>query len=187
MEPRALINENGNITRARPSVSSEMTEAMKADLISTSVRGRDSLAGTAGDWDDTEISSTYNSPNTTMNIGLLQAKTNENVREWIDDAAGVEEKNDDEDDGLSTPTALLNYDPATAATPMTPRVMGLGGKLVQMTAPPKQSNKGLFEDEEDEEKEKAQKVRDVKLKKELLEARRRTLGHKPRVGSPLAK
>ena len=166
MEPRALVNAIGH-----PSTSAVFTEQMREDLINTPVRsfvaresekGRDSLAS-AG---DTEISSTYNSPTTTMNL---------------------------RNPGVSTPTELVGWDPATSQTPgmteedkeamgelETPYLMKQGRRVmnegVMMSCPPKQSNRGLFE--------RVDKG-DRKMKVKLQEARRRTIRWKPKVSSPL--
>ncbi len=174
MEPRALINANGSLSAmsGRRSTSAEFTDQMREDLINTPVRGvieresgnRDSLASA----EDTEISSTYNSPTTTMNV---------------------------RNPGVSTPTELLSWDPATAMTPApttverqqmdTPYLMKQGTRAmndgVLKSAPPKQVNKGLFDTTEDRGK------KDDKLKLKLQEARRKTMGWRPSVGSPLGK
>lgn len=177
MEPKALINANGSISAARAgrrSTSAEfMTSEMRDDLINTPVRtyqlaanpardspGLDSLVG------DSDISSTYNSPTTTMNVRHV-----------------------------ATPTELVNWDPATSKTPAkvggqgemdTPYLMKQGGMMLEhakdtgaMSAPPKQINQGLFDKENGE--------RGDKMKLKLQQARRRTMGWKPAVGSPLGK
>lgn len=178
MEPKALMNANGNIRAGRRSTSAELlTTEMREELINTPVRtyqppatapreslGMDSLAA------DSDISSTYNSPTTTMNIRHVE-----------------------------TPTALVGWDPATSKTPAraggnaemdTPYLMKQGGMVLDhardngaMSAPPKQINKGMFDKEDDEDDEN----RGEKLKLKLREARRRTMGFKPVVGSPLGK
>jgi hypothetical protein len=175
MEPKALMNANGNIRAGRRSTSAEhMTTEMREELINTPVRtyqppasaaresiGLDSLIA------DSDISSTYNSPTTTMNVRRVE-----------------------------TPTALLGWDPATSKTPAragnpemdTPYLMKQGGMVMDqardngaMSAPPKQINQGMFDQENDGE----DKGKKMKLK--LQEARRRTMGFKPVIGSPLGK
>lgn len=178
MEPRALVNANGSISAARQgrrTTSAEyMTSEMRDELINTPVRtyeppttrhslGDDSLFGSS------EISSTYNSPTTTMNVHHV-----------------------------ATPTELVNWDPATSKTPAksagqteldTPYLMKQGGVVMEharengpMSAPPKQIGEGLFGKENSNGDGQGEKMR---LK--LQEARRRTMGFKPVVGSPLGK
>ena len=177
MEPRALVNEKGSLstTRGRRVTSAEfMTEKMREELVNTPVRtyaapeaaARDSFGSFE---ENTEISSTYNSPTTTMNV--------RNV-------------------GVSTPTELVNWDPATAVTPApagsgmmeTPFLMKQGDRAMKenglKSCPPKQINRGIFDDE-DTEKQAMGKEEKMKLK--LDNARRRTMGWKPKVGSPLGK
>ena len=164
---------------------------MRDDLINTPVRtyqpapsaaARESLGGDSF-FGDSDISSTYNSPTTTMNIHHV-----------------------------ATPTALVGWDPATSKTPAkadgadvgmdTPYLMKQGGMVMEpmlgrdggvMSAPPKQIGRGLFDDGDDigdigvgKENTVADKGQQ-KMKLKLQEARRRTLGFKPVVGSPLGK
>lgn len=201
MEPRALVNANGNLSTARSntgrrSVSAEfMTSQMRDELVNTPARsyqppvtahdarreslGADSLFG------DSDISSTYNSPTTTMNVHHV-----------------------------ATPTALVGWDPATSKTPAksndaqelgmdTPYLMKQGGMVMEhmmgrdggvMSAPPKQIGKGLFDNGNDDgeygggpAEGQGKKDQAAKLKLKLQEARRRTLGFKPVIGSPLGK
>ncbi|RMZ90187.1 hypothetical protein DV736_g2603, partial [Chaetothyriales sp. CBS 134916] len=104
MEPSRLSNVNGTISAKagrRTSSAEFLTNAMREDLINTPVSNFLSNAA-ADDYsggDETEISSTYNSPTTTMN-----------VRNPAVVAAGFE-----------TPPELKNWDPATSATPMAPK------------------------------------------------------------------
>ena len=133
-----------------------MTDAMREDLINTPVR---TFLPNDGD-DETEISSTYNSPTTTMNVKH----------------AGI----------YSTPTELKNWDPATSATPApaTPappnarRIAADGLK----SAPPKQLNKGLFE-KNGSSKENG----DEKMQLKMKDTRRQTMAWVPKVRSPLGK
>ena len=174
MEPRALVNKNGSLSKARAGrrvTSAEfMTEKMRDELVNTPVRTyevpeaiapRESTGSLFEE--NTEISSTYNSPTTTMNVRKV---------------------------GVSTPTELVGWDPATAMTPApkgvammeTPYLMKAGETAMGLkSAPPKQSNKGLFDENE------AKKKGEEKMKVKLDNARRRTMGWKPRVGSPLGK
>lgn len=175
---------------------------MRDELINTPVRTyqppptaavRESLgaAGNESLWGDSDISSTYNSPTTTMNVHHV-----------------------------STPTELVGWDPATSKTPArlgddagmmdTPYLMRQGGMVMEhmlgrdggvMSAPPKVIGKGLFEsgDADDQDGENGVsgdgekenggmgKKEQMKMKIKLQEARRRTLGFKPAVGSPLGK
>ncbi|EXJ81445.1 hypothetical protein A1O3_07737 [Capronia epimyces CBS 606.96] len=115
----------------------------------------------------------------------------------------------------STPqsTSLtVDYDPRTAATPLTPYLLakGKGKEAVQMSAPPKQVNKGIFDhdgdgDDDDEDGAGSGRGRkfQVKMSKKnsnkgpAVNGRRKTLGanlnlglgsrFKPVVGSPLRK
>lgn len=176
MEPRMLMNANGSLSakkNVRRSVSGEyarLTPEMKFDLVNTPVRGRGELdSGTpqseSGVGDDTEISSTYDSPTAatiggageTADIGALMS-THRNRN------SNVSFQNEDEDEGSSfmaspglgtqdaqsstpQPTVSLDvdYDPRTAATPLTPYLIAKGRDLIQMSAPPKQFNQGLFD------------------------------------------
>lgn len=200
MEPRTLINENGSLTRStgRRVTSAEfMTNAMREDLINTPVRtygpqpnddakespakARHSLGSVfdgsrENENESTELSSTYNSPTTTMNV---------------------------RNPGISTPTELIGWDPATSATPAptpgpsrnalqkTPLHSKQAHAKGMMSAPPKQTNQSIFaaadqaedggKEDDMEEKEK------LKLNGRLESARRKTMGWRPRVGSPLGK
>ena len=169
MEPSRLSNVNGTMSAKagrRTSSAEYLTNAMREDLVNTPVRTF--LANDAAD-DDTEISSTYNSPTTTMNVKHIGA--------------------------YSTPEELKGWDPATSKTPapMTPatpnvRRDGLDGGL--KSAPPKQLNKGLFErSEEDNGKENGNGVGSEKgkMRFKVGDARRQTMGWVPRVRSPLGK
>lgn len=179
MEPKALMNANGSIRTGRRSTSAEyMTTQMREELVNTPVRtyqpptaaphesvDLDSLLA------ESDISSTYNSPTTTMNIRHVD-----------------------------TPTALVGWDPATSKTPAkasanaemdTPYLMKQGGMVLDhardngaMSAPPKQINKGMFETDKEND---AESERGEKLKLRLQEARRRTMGFRPVIGSPLGK
>jgi hypothetical protein len=195
MEPSALINANGSLTRStgRRTTSAEyMTDAMREDLINTPVRtyaapsneeeetakARQSLGSLfdAHNDESTELSSTYNSPTTTMNV---------------------------RNPGVSTPTELIGWDPATSATPApTPGPSHLAGQKTplvsksqtqihakgMMSAPPKQLNQSLFAVEAESGKDKDNRAEgDGKLKGKLENARRKTMGWKPRIGSPLGK
>jgi hypothetical protein len=177
MEPKALMNANGNIRAGRRSTSAELlTTEMREELINTPVRTyqppatapRESL-GLESVLAESDISSTYNSPTTTMNVRYVE-----------------------------TPTALVGWDPATSKTPAkagnpemdTPYLMKQGGMMMDhardsgaMSAPPKQINKGLFDNDGGEDGDK----KGEKLKLKLNEARRRTMGFKPVIGSPLGK
>jgi hypothetical protein len=185
MEPKALINANGSIRTGRRVTSAEfMTSEMRDELVNTPVRtyqppvpaarNSPSLESLLG---ESDISSTYNSPTTTMNIRHV-----------------------------ATPTELVNWDPATSKTPAraggvaaeldTPHLMKQGGIVLEharengaMSAPPKQINRGLFDKENEGvgKKESNKTAAAEKSKFKLGDARRRTMGWKPAVGSPLGK
>ena len=179
MEPRALVNANGNLSASRAGrrvTSAEfMTEKMREELVNTPVRTYEapqaSVRESMGFLDDnTDISSTYNSPTTTMNVRNA---------------------------GVSTPTELVNWDPSTAMTPAatgiammeTPFLMKQGDRAMQenglKSCPPKQTNRGIFDGDDDTENQQTAKKEKMKVK--LDNARRRTMGWKPKVGSPLGK
>ena len=178
MEPRMLINANGLLSAKRDgrrSISAEyagLTNEMRLDLINTPVRGReepvradeeyseadleDSIIVNAQVGEESEISSTYNSPTAatiggggeTADLGRLLAnyETGEEGEAELDGTPNFRTLRRGAD--LSTPqtTSLaVDYDPRTAATPLTPYLMAKGQSLVQMSAPPKQIQKGLFE------------------------------------------
>ena len=98
--------------------------------------------------------------------------------------------------GVSTPTELVNWDPATAMTPApagsgimeTPFLMKQGDRAMKenglKSCPPKQINRGIFDDEDTENRAMG---KEEKMKLKLDNARRRTMGWKPKVGSPLGK
>ncbi|KIW98919.1 uncharacterized protein Z519_00582 [Cladophialophora bantiana CBS 173.52] len=226
MEPRLLVNDNGflsaNKEHHRRSLSAEyacLTREMKMELINTPVRGME-VVGSVGHTgngvevgDESEISSTYNSPTVatvwgggdTADVGLLM------VQQDAETPASALSKKVTTD--LSTPKSVsleVDYDPRTAATPLTPYLVAKGRELVQMSAPPKQINKGIFDrdgddddDDDDDDSAAGEKGRanggkkfQVKMYgksgRGLLDARRKTLGggavgpgFKPRIGSPL--
>lgn len=189
MEPRMLINANGFLSAKRDgrrSISAEyagLTNAMKMDLINTPVRGRDepmspadynsseadfdeSIVAVTRIGDETEISSTYNSPAAATvggggeTIDLRQVLADYGAGEEDEEESELEgtpnfktlTRNNNNSQDVSTPetTSLaVDYDPRTAATPMTPYLMAKGRSLVQMSAPPKQIQQGLFEHDEE--------------------------------------
>jgi hypothetical protein len=225
MEPRMLVNDHGFLSASRDrrsrSVSvgveaSGMSEDLKLELINTPVRGREifehgeSETDNAGNiahgafGDETEISSTYGSPTAatvgggsdTANVGLLMAQ--QDAMRTPGSVVSRRHMNVD----VSTPqsTSLdVDYDPRTAATPLTPYLVAKGRGMIQNSAPPKQSQKGIFDrDEEDsilnakENQNAAGKKFQVKGRKKVFDGRRKTLGvpgmaFKPVVGSPLRK
>jgi hypothetical protein len=187
MEPRALLNMNGNLSNStatdarRRIVSAEMTKKMRDELIHTPLRNqvtahRSPVQSHPGDEEEREDAE--DSPLTTPTHDVAAA----------------------------TPTGFVSYDPSTSETPApasahgvtgsptTPYYLSQGAKLVQMTCPPKQTNRGLFEDptaeggNEGASKQGAVPGKmDEKMRKRLMEARRRTLGFKPVAGSPLGR
>ena len=200
-----LIQQNGNILRAnngRRSVSgAEQTEQMKQELVNTPARGRESLVsgGILSQFGESDISSTYDSPTTTMNVNMGEEfdQDNEVMQRFMAPTPGRPTQHADVDDeveenGMATPTALIGWDPATSQTPITPKLVKKGEELVR-SAPAKQTTNVLGGKEDgdvfvDAEKGDGGK----KLKVKMAEARRKTLGAdlgkwKPRVGSPLAK
>ncbi|KEF63213.1 uncharacterized protein A1O9_01190 [Exophiala aquamarina CBS 119918] len=184
MEPRMLINANGLLSAKRDgrrSISAEyagLTNEMRLDLINTPVRGRKTLVGAEDEnseadledsivvnaqaGDESEISSTYNSPTAatiggggeTADMGRLLANS-EAGEEGDTEIGGTPNfRSLTRNANVSTPqtTSLaVDYDPRTAATPLTPYLIAKGKGLVQMSAPPKQIQKGLFERDEDGE------------------------------------
>ncbi len=215
MEPRALLNMNGNLSEAagvgRRSFSAEMTQKFKDELVNTPLRGHtpDQVSESAGPSDadepegetETEHTGSLESGFSTPTGALLVSTTSTSA--MLPPA---------------TPTGVVNYDPSTSQTPgagaaaadgacyspTTPYYLSQGAKLVQMTCPPKQTGKGLFEKED--EVEGAERgvgegatgtgfpvsgrigdVQDEKVRKRLAEARRKTMGWRPRVGSPLGR
>ncbi|OAP62241.1 hypothetical protein AYL99_04444 [Fonsecaea erecta] len=200
MEPRMLVNENGLLSASREqrrSLSAEyagLTGRMKQELINTPVRGNEVFGhvehprSCIGVEDESEISSTYNSPTAatvwgggdTANVGVLMAQQD------CETPASVERKTNTA--AISTPKSVsldVDYDPRTAATPLTPYLVAKGRELVQMSAPPKQINKSIFDRDDDDAGAAGgtatggQKFH-VKMKgksgKGVLDARRKTLG-----------
>ncbi|EXJ65170.1 hypothetical protein A1O7_01510 [Cladophialophora yegresii CBS 114405] len=229
MEPRMLVNENGLLSASKErrsrsvSVGVEMhclREDLKQELINTPVRGREILNGCADgvedDAEETEISSTYNSPTAatvggggdTANVGLLMA-AQQDANAVRTPGSVISRRRAKVEVATPQSTSLaVDYDPRTAATPLTPYLVAKGRDLIQMSAPPKQVNKGLFDqDEEDnsllsgqtenDTREDGAKKFQVKGKgkgtgKKVFDGRRRTLGvpglgFRPVVGSPLRK
>ncbi|RMD44358.1 hypothetical protein DV735_g785, partial [Chaetothyriales sp. CBS 134920] len=135
MEPSRLSNVNGTVsakTGRRTSSAELLTDAMRQDLIKTPVAtvSYNPAVACLGD-DDTEISSTYNSPTTTMNVRNATSA------------------------GFETPPELKNWDPATSATPMAPKTPAQPnfrrGESVAMgmkSAPPKQLGEKLSQTDE---------------------------------------
>ena len=161
MEPSHLSNVNGTMSSKagrRTSSAEYLTNAMREDLINTPIR---TFIANGAD-DETEISSTYNSPTTTMNVKHPGT--------------------------YATPEELKHWDPATSATPapQTPAPMGFRRMEEQgmKSAPPKQMNKKLFE-RSDEGVGKENENAKGKLK--VADARRQTMAWVPRVRSPLGK
>ena len=225
MEPRALLNMNGNLARAsapRRSFSAEMTKQLNDELVNTSVQGQpfsgfgsldhDHAAGDTEEVQHTGIEESGFSTPTSLSTP--------------DDAASVIAA------APATPTGFVNYDPSATTSqtpgldgtggysPTTPYYLSQGAKLVQMTCPPKQTNKGLFEGGEEEQggvgegelgrhqgsgsnsgnagrglglglgfpiSGRLGDDKDEAVRKRLADARRRTMGWKPRVGSPLGR
>ena len=222
MEPRMLVNDHGFLSASRDRRSrsmsvgvetSGMSEDMKLELINTPVRGKGIFqqAGTRSEnsrkgasEDDTEFSSTYESPTAatvggggdTANVGLLIAQQD------AVQTPGSQMSRRHANVDISTPqsTSLaVDYDPRTAATPLTPYLVAKGRDLIQKSAPPKQVKKGIFDNEEEDsiigQKENqiaVGKKFQVKGGKKVFDGRRKTLGvpgmgFKPVVGSPLRK
>lgn len=170
MEPRALLNTGGELTKAvgvgggkRSISSAEMTQKFKHELVHTpAARGRASERAPAES----------------------QVMSPDDGGDDHDDDTGAEAEVEDGGSGFSTPTGALalstaaallqpattptgfvNYDPSastcqtpahtTAAgpdgglSPTTPDYLAQGAKLVQMTCPPKQTGQGLFEKEDE--------------------------------------
>lgn len=196
MQPRALLNINGSLsaappsTSARRSLSAEMNRQMRDELVNTPVRGS-AGAGAGG---------------------------RTKPPQGADDEADWEDEDEDEEGeqatgvGQATPTGFVDYDPATSqtpggvgASPTTPYYLSQGAKLVQMTCPPKQIGRGLFDEQEEEDDDEGRvgkgkgKVKlgakkagvegeaQKAMRKRLMEARRRTLGWRPVVASPLGR
>lgn len=238
MQPRALLNNNGSLSLSasvphqRRSFSAELSREMRDELINTPVRGREiaqqDLSGSpATDGNDGATTEPVPSPGN----GYFTASAN--------DQADNDEAEDAEGDSFlppATPTGFVAYDPAdpafqtpfaagpdsandpsAALSPTTPFYLDQGHKLIQMTCPPKQTGKGLFDVDEGDGGEggpggqvarsgqvaemsgvpsqsfRVRKMRgmDGALGKKIADARRRTLGveggWKPVVRSPLGR
>lgn len=148
-----------------------------------------------------------NTPVRNQHITNSSKATNNDTNEVDEDDADEDEDQVDQ----ATPTGYISYDPRTAMTPGTPYLVSQGKKLVQMSAPPKQqTGKRLFDHDDDDDendgdqtnsllpdvdvnaseaiKKDAKKFRMRNLDSKIRNnSRRRTLGFKPVVGSPLAK
>lgn len=229
MEPKALLNMGGNLSRAvetgKRSFSVEMTQKLKDELVQSSVRGRgfDPMSECAGQRHNDEVE------------GETASGDSESVESGFSTPTGVLAISSTSavPPPPATPTGFVSYEPSTsrrpggagddgngadaAYSPATPYYLSQGAKLIQMTCPPKQTGKGLFEREYGEgvtgEGEGGEAVREgtgaglaisgttgsqlggsalgdgnnKALKKRLADARRRTMGWKPRVASPLAR
>ena len=161
MEPRALLNKNGNLTatKGRRSMSAELAAEAKADLITTPTRWEAPPVDAVED-DCVSDVSTLPTPSS-----IAQA------------------------DIPNTPTGFVKYD-ASSASPTTPSHMSPGVILVQQTCPPKQTNKGLFEDRRTSGFPITDRVEDQPdegVKMRLEAARRKTMNWRPRVASPLTR
>jgi len=212
MEPRALMNANGylGLAKSTRSVSGEMTSQMREELVNTPVRSATAAVlvqqkniGERESLDDHKasesIDSTFSTPvgvQSVFNMSIISTAT---AAQTDDDNGG-----DDEESypPMATPTGFVNYDPATSMSPTTPYLMSRGSRLLQMSCPPKQSGKGLFDVEEKENSIEAAsggasaglpvsgKVEDEKdegMRRRLEAARRKTMGWRPLVGSPLGR
>jgi hypothetical protein len=213
MEPRALMNANGNLGFAKGTrlVSGELTSQTREELANTPVRSATATAlvqqkniGERESLDDQRASESVDSTFSTsvgaqsvFNMSIISTAT----------AAQTEGDDDGDDDGedcppAATPTGFVNYDPATSMSPTTPYLMNRGSRLLQMSCPPKQSGKGLFDVEEKGNSIEAAsggvsagfpvsgKVEDEKdegMRRRLEAARRKTMGWRPLVGSPLGR
>lgn len=223
MEPRALLNINGTLSKApgaaagRRSVSAEMTQKFKDELVNTPVRGRDC----GSDQPATAISSKSREEDAEAELEISGS-----VESGFSTPTGVFAISTTSAVDLppATPTGFVNYDPSTSHTPSgpndraadgdaasysptTPYYLTQGAKLVQMTCPPKQTGKGLFEKEDVQGHAEVgdgmkigkgggagfplsgrlDDVTDAGVRKRLADARRRTMGWRPRVGSPLGR
>lgn len=222
MEPRALLNMNGTLSKAtgaaagRRSVSAEMMQKLKDELVNTPVRRHDKAshvssqpreeaaeAEAESESDNSaSIESGFSTPTGVFAISTASAS-----------AADLQP---------ATPTGFVNYDPSTSQTPgcpndraadgdaasyspTTPYYLAQGAKLVQMTCPPKQTRKGLFDKEDVQGQAEVgsgvakagsggfpisgqlDDVKDAGVRKRLAEARRRTMGWRPAVASPLGR
>ena len=222
MEPRALLNMNGTLSKAagaaagRRSVSAEMMQKFKDELVNTPVRGRGcdmasdvsnqprvEEAEAEADLDNSaSIESGFSTPTGVFAISTTSAA----------------------DPQPATPTGFVSYDPSTSHTPggpndraadgdaafyspTTPYYLAQGAKLVQMTCPPKQTGKSLFEKEDVQGPAEVgggmgmgkggsggfpisgrlDDVKDAGVRKRLADARRRTMGWRPTVASPLGR
>jgi len=207
MEPRALMNANGNLGFAKGTrlVSGELTSQTREELVNTPVRSATATAlvqqkniGEREPLDDQRASesvdSTFSTSQSVFNMSIISTAT----------AAQTEDDDDDGEDWppAATPTGFVNYDPATSMSPTTPYLMSRGSRLLQMSCPPKQSGKGLFDVEEKGNSIEAAsggvsagfpitgKVEDEKdegMRRRLEAARRKTMGWRPLVGSPLGR
>jgi hypothetical protein len=203
MEPRALLNMNGNLSRApnvgRRSLSAEMAQKLRDELVNTPALSRNHhTEPNSEDQAEAEVEVEFEPENTNSIESGFSTPTGTFALTTIPPA---------------TPTGFVNYDPSTSShqtpatatigggaySPTTPYYLTQGAKLVQMTCPPKQTGKGLFEkpDDADVGREgsgsgfplsgKLADVTDEVVRKRLAEARRRTMGWRPRVASPLGR
>lgn len=170
MEPKTLMNSHGNLFETRRSTSGEMAPANGQSILAAddhdadeSMERRDSLdidaSGLSG-----SPSSTFSTPTAVHNVEFGASISSY--------AAAVP----------ATPTGHVSYDPS-AASPMTPYYLSQGAALVQHTCPPKQTQQGLFFPVSGEISEET----DERVRRRLEQARRKTLGWRPRVSSPLGR
>jgi hypothetical protein len=226
MEPKALLNMNGNLSQAagqsRRSFSAEMIQKFKDELVNTTVRGRASEPSGPSHDDEADAAAKAEAE---AEAETEHSHSIESDFSTPTGAFAVSTRSASATDlPPATPTGFVNYDPSSTSlgtpgggtvaggvddtySPTTPYYLSQGAKLVQMTCPPKQTGKGLFETEGDEEEGekggvgsgvrggvrgfplsgKLGDVKDEKVRKRLADARRKTLGWKPRVGSPLGR
>jgi hypothetical protein len=215
MEPKALLNIDGNPSKTsntgRRSVSAEVMKQMRDELVNTPLRGRvcDRPSESPEQHQDAEARAQAEHTGS-VDSGLSTPTS-------ILAASGVISPQSGGAPLPATPTGFVNYDPSTSHTntgpdadgaacysPTTPYYLSQGAKLVQMTCPPKQSQKGLFGPDAGTEdglsggdangagvgfpvSGRLGDVKDEAVRKRLAEARRRTMGWKPRVASPLGR
>ncbi len=227
MEPRALLNLNGTLSKAagaaagRRSVSVEMTQKFKDELVNTPVRGHG--CDKASDVSSESYENYAEAEAEAEAVAVLDHLCS--LDSGFSTPTGVFTVSTTSAANLppATPTGFVNYDPSTSHTPggphdgaadgdaassyspTTPYYLTQGAKLVQMTCPPKQTGKGLFEKEDVEGQAEVGRgmgrggskgfpisgrlddVKDAGVRKRLAEARRRTMGWRPRVASPLGR
>lgn len=182
MEPRSLLNMNGNLVT--PSQPQSGRRSVSAE-VPNSVTKKDALM-------DESTFSVDSSPHNPRGSCDMQPTFDigDGPGPALEEVFGQEAPETPSANQAPSPTSTDNspetpaflQDQTSAPSPTTPFYLSQGAKLVQQTCPPKQTQQGLFP-----VSGRIDEVNDETLRARLEMARRRSLRWRPRVGSPLGR